>query len=350
LKSILGVSKITPKTLDTLTADAPLLSFCKGAINVIFMNYGDVDVDETLKDVKDYVDYLESGALYGYNEEYDPRSIVGDDYSNKYEKGYGNNDVTGPDAHHGTHVAGIIGANRTNNLGMKGIADNVRIIAIRAVPDGDERDKDVANAIIYAVDNGAHIINMSFGKSYSPHKDAVDKAVKYAESKGVLLIHAAGNDAKDLEKEPNFPTRYYNDGKEASTWLEIGASSWGSGDDFVADFSNYGKRKVDFFSPGVKIYSTVPGNKYKDNDGTSFASPATAGVAAMLMSYFPELTAVQVRDILRQSTRKFTDLRVTRPGSDASVKFSELSLTGGLVNAYEAVKLAMAMQNKKVEK
>jgi subtilisin family serine protease len=218
------------------------------------------------------------------------------------------------------------------------------------VPDGDERDKDVANAIIYAVDNGAHIINMSFGKSYSPHKDAVDKAVKYAESKGVLLIHAAGNDAKDLEKEPNFPTRYYNDGKEASTWLEIGASSWGSGDDFVADFSNYGKRKVDFFSPGVKIYSTVPGNKYKDNDGTSFASPATAGVAAMLMSYFPELTAVQVRDILRQSTRKFTDLRVTRPGSDASVKFSELSLTGGLVNAYEAVKLAMAMQNKKVEK
>jgi subtilisin family serine protease len=350
LKSILGISRITVQTLDTLRAEAPLLSFCKSAINIVFMNYGDVDVDKTLGDLKEYVDHLEGNALYRYNEEFDPRSIVGDNYANLYEKGYGNNDVTGPDADHGTHVAGIIAANRTNNIGINGIADNVKIMAIRAVPDGDERDKDVANAIIYAVDNGAQIINMSFGKSYSPQKEAVDKAVKYAESKGVLLIHAAGNDGKDLDKEPNYPTRLYDDGKESSTWIEIGASSWGSDNEFVANFSNYSKRKVDFFSPGVEIYSTVPGNKYKHNDGTSMASPAAAGVAAILMSYFPELSATQVRDILRQSSRRFNELMVTRPGSDQNVKFSELSITGGLVNAYEAVKLALSYQTKKPEK
>lgn len=351
LKQILSVDKITAAMLDTLKSSSPVVAFSKNAISIIFQNFGpDVDVDEVLEDLKGAVDYYRVQALYGYNEEFDSRQIVGDNYNDVNERYYGNNDVKGPDAEHGTHVAGIIAANRKNDIGMRGIADNVKIMAVRAVPNGDERDKDVANAIRYAVDNGAHIINMSFGKSYSPQKEVVDKAVKYAESKGVLLVHAAGNDGDDIDTKNNFPTRFYSDGKEAKTWIEVGASSYGADENFVASFSNYGKKSVDLFSPGVEIYSTIPDNKYKNNQGTSMASPAAAGVAAIIMSYFPDLTAVQVREILTQSTRKFDGLEVARPGSKGEkVEFSKLSRSGGLVNAYEAVKLAMTM-SKSVEK
>lgn len=351
LKQILSVDKITAAMLDTLKSSSPVVAFSKNAISIIFQNFGpDVDVDEVLEELKGAVDYYRVQALYGYNEEFDSRQIVGDNYNDVNERYYGNNDVKGPDAEHGTHVAGIIAANRKNDIGMRGIADNVKIMAVRAVPNGDERDKDVANAIRYAVDNGAHIINMSFGKSYSPQKEVVDKAVKYAESKGVLLVHAAGNDGDDIDTKNNFPTRFYSDGKEAKTWIEVGASSYGADENFVASFSNYGRKSVDLFSPGVEIYSTIPDNKYKNNQGTSMASPAAAGVAAIIMSYFPDLTAVQVREILTQSTRKFDGLEVARPGSKGEkVEFSKLSRSGGLVNAYEAVKLAMTM-SKSVEK
>src|SRR5690606_15207586 len=194
--------------------------------------------------------------------------IVGDDYADTSERFYGNGDVVGPDAGHGTHVAGTIAAERGNGLGIDGIATGVRIMAIRAVPDGDERDKDVANAIRYAVDNGAHIINMSFGKGFSPNKAVVDEAVRYAESKGVLLVHAAGNDGADLESEPSFPNRYFADGDSASLWIEVGASSWQGADQLAAPFSNYGRGRVHVFAPGVDIRSTIPGNGYEENSGT----------------------------------------------------------------------------------
>jgi len=288
---------------------------------------------------------------YGYNVDYDSRKIVGDNYANVYEKNYGNNDVIGPDATHGTHVAGIIAANRTNNLGIKGIADHVKIMAVRMLPNsGDERDKDVANAIIYAVNNGAKIINMSFGKRFSPEKIAVDKAVKYAEEKGVLLVHAAGNDGDNSDVEINFPNRLYLNGKEAKNWVEVGASSWGVGEGIVADFSNYGRKSISFFAPGVQIYSTVPANTYKNESGTSMASPATTGVAAMLMSYFPELTVTQVKDILMGSVRKFDPLKVKEPGGKREVEFSELSASGGLINAFEAVKMAQKIRKQSVVK
>src|SRR5690606_39042630 len=309
---------------------------------------GDVEVSEFLDELGYYIDQLREGVdhyrvavEYGYNTEFNSRAIVGDNPDDLYEKGYGNNDVEGPDPRHGTHVAGIIAADRDNNLGVKGIADNVRIMSVRAVPNGDERDKDVANAIIYATDNGAHIINMSFGKAFSPGKEAVDKAVKYAESKGVLLIHAAGNDGDDLDKESNFPNKTFAAGGQSKSWLEIGASSWGADENMVGSFSNYGKKSVDLFAPGVQIYSTTPDDTYEHLQGTSMAAPATSGVAAILMSYFPHLTAEQVKDILRQSTRKFDGLQVTKPGSKDAVPFEQLSSSGGMINAYEAVKLAM---------
>jgi cell wall-associated protease len=346
IKSIMKVEKLTADDVQKFETKEPALLFAKGFLLSMYKNMGEGEnIEDYVGELKGAVDYYEVIVKYGYNETFNSRAIVGDDINNLYEKGYGNNDVTGPDATHGTHVAGIIAADRTNNVGIKGIANNVKIMAVRAVPNGDERDKDVANAIIYAVDNGAHIINMSFGKSFSPQKEAVDKAVKYAEQKGVLLIHAAGNDGENIDEEKNFPTRIYADGKEAKNWIEVGASAWG-GDELVGSFSNYGKKMVAFFAPGVEVYSTVPGSKYKNESGTSMASPSTAGVAALIMSYFPELTALEVKDVLMKSTRKFDDLQVQKPGG-GKTKLDQLSITGGLINAYEAVKVAQALKAQK---
>jgi cell wall-associated protease len=350
LKVLMKVDKITAEELKKFETNDPTLLFAKGFLLAMYRNMGEEEeIESYVAELKEAVDYYEVIVKYGYNEDFDSRMIVGDDINNLSERNYGNNDVKGPDPRHGTHVAGIIAADRKNEIGIKGIADNVKIMVVRAVPNGDERDKDVANAIMYAVDNGAQIINMSFGKSFSPQKAAVDKAVRYAEQKGVLLIHAAGNDGENIDVENNFPTRFYLDGKEAKNWIEVGASAWGSDDDFVGSFSNYGKKGVSLFAPGVEIYSTVPGNKYENESGTSMASPTAAGVAALLMSYFPELTAVQVRDILMKSTRKFDNLKVQKPGG-GKTEFSQLSASGGLINAYEAVKMAQSINSMKIEK
>ena len=310
---------------------------------MVMQNFGEeVDFELVAGQLSPAVDHYGKETLYRLNMDFDPRSIVGDDWENGRETGYGNNDVEGPDAGHGTHVAGIIAANRNNDIGIRGIAENVKIMAIRAVPDGDERDKDVANAIRYAVDNGANIINMSFGKNYSYRRELVENAIRYAEKKNVLMIHAAGNSSLNLDENTNFPTAIVK-GKRAENWLEIGASSWGDNENFVGSFSNFGKGSVDVFAPGVRVYSTTPDNKYATFDGTSMAAPATSGVAAIVMSYFPELSAKQVRQVLTESTRTFTGLYVSQPGSNNQVLFSELSKSGGLVNAEKAVELATKM-------
>lgn len=350
LEYALQKDSLTIEDLASYSPTEQIYMFAKGYITSKLRNFPDATIQEALAQYKEAYDYFRVIAKFGYNEEYDSRKIVGDNYNDVYEKGYGNNDVTGPDALHGTHVAGIVAANRKNDIGIKGIADNVKIMSVRAVPNGDERDKDVANAILYAVDNGANVINMSFGKSYSPQKEAVDKAVKYAEKKGVLLVHAAGNDGEDIDKEDNFPRRQYLDGKEAKNWIEIGASSWGTDANFVASFSNYGKKNVDVFAPGVEIYSTTPNNGYLNEQGTSMAAPVVTGIAAMLMSYFPELTATDVKDIIKKSTRKFDGLEVQKPGGKGKAELTDLSNTGGLVNAYEAVRLAKEAQASKLVK
>lgn len=268
--------------------------------------------------------------------------IVKDNYYDFNDRFYGNNDVfvNNKGALHGTHVSGIIGAIRGNNLGMDGVADNVRIMAVRAVPDGDEHDKDIALAIRYAVDNGAQVINMSFGKSFSPEKKWVDDAVKYAEGKGVLLVHAAGNDAKNLDSSYNFPTPLMIDGKRPNNWITVGASGDPKLGGLTASFSNYGKKEVDVFAPGVKIYATLPGgNTYGNLQGTSMASPVVAGLAALIMEYFPTLTAAQVKQVIEKSSRN-PGTKVKDPGTDEDTDLNTLSRTGGIINAYEAVKLA----------
>lgn len=294
--------------------------------------------------------YFEGQAKY-YDPTFDPRGIVGDNYADSREWQYGNNDVKGPEAFHGTHVAGIIGAERDNDLGIKGVSDQVFIMGVRVVPDGDERDKDVANGIRYAVDNGASVINMSFGKSYKWDKKVVDDAVKYAEKHDVLLVHAAGNDGSNTDIADNFPTDSYERSgwfgkKRAKNWIEVGALNWQEGDKLAAPFSNYGKDNVDLFAPGMAIHSTTPDNGYQDAQGTSMASPVVAGVAALVRAYYPDLTAVQVKDILMKSVVPVNQ-QVLKPGTKDMVPFSQLSVSGGIVNVYNALELAAKTKGKK---
>jgi len=312
------------------------------SIMMRMFQFGIKDIDAGLAEIADERKHFQSLVDYGLNLNYNPRTIVGDNYADLYEQHYGNADVMGPDALHGSHVSGIIGALRNNNVGIKGVADNVQIMAIRTVPDGDERDKDVANAIRYAIDNGAQIVNMSFGKSFSPGKEAVDKAVRYAEQKGVLLVHAAGNEAANKDSVPNYPSRTYNDGTVATNWIEVGASSRTNDQNLVASFSNYGKASVDVFAPGVDILSTVPHqNGYTTESGTSMASPVVTGLAAVLKEYFPSLTPAEIRKIIMDSSVKYTT-RVLRPGSQELVPFNQLSISGGIANLYNAIQMAMA--------
>ena len=275
------------------------------------------------------------------------KEIVQDDESNINDRSYGNNDIMANTPMHGTHCSGIIAGVRNNEKGGDGVADNVRIMMVRAVPDGDEHDKDIANAIRYAVDNGAQVISMSFGKDFSPEKKWVDDAVKYAEKKGVLLVHAAGNDAKNIDSTDNFPTVNFLDGKRASNWITVGASGDPKNGGITASFSNYGKRDVDVFAPGVQIYATLPGgNTYGKLSGTSMACPVVAGTAALLLEYFPKLSAKQLKYVIEKSATAL-DIDVNIPGTQDKVKLSELSKTGGLLNAYAAVKLASTLKGER---
>lgn len=267
------------------------------------------------------------------------RDIVGDNDADWNQRYYGNNDVVGPDASHGTHVAGIIAANRKNNIGTNGVAIKVKIMSIRVVPDGDERDKDVANAIYYAVNNGAQVINMSFGKGFSFGKSIVDKAVLFAESKGVLIAHAAGNEANNNDVNEGYPNRRVSadlntDEKEFSNWVEVGASA-NSQSNIVASFSNFGMKTVDIFAPGLNIYSTVPGSsKYEEYSGTSMASPVVAGVMASLLSYASAASPFKLKQAMLDSARLYAGLQVFHAGRKR--EFSELSITGGIVDLYKS--------------
>lgn len=293
--------------------------------------------------IKAYKEYLEDEALYRYNVDFDPRNIVGDNWESNANPYYGNNDVAGPDPSHGTAVAGNIAAVRNNSIGPDGVTSNVKLMILRVVPDGDERDKDVANAIIYAVNNGAKVINMSFGKSYSPQKHFVDSALRIAASKDVLLVHAAGNESENNDEIIHYPYNRDDNGKVIDpNWITVGASSKNADATLPAEFSNYGQTTVDLFAPGVDLYSLAPGNAYTTVSGTSMACPVTTGVAAIIRAYYPELTAAEVKEILLASVSKYDGI-VNIPGeakSKQQTPFSALSVTGGVVNTYKALQMA----------
>jgi cell wall-associated protease len=328
----------TPTQSDAKKAKGFLLQLCKGN------GSNDLTNEQIIDELQGSIRKAE--AADKAPEEF-RKNIVKDNENDINDRNYGNNDVMASTPTHGTHCSGIIAGVRNNGKGGDGVADNVRIMMLRAVPDGDEHDKDIALAIRYAVDNGAQVVSMSFGKDFSPQKQWVDEAVKYAEKKGVLLVHAAGNDSKNIDTEDNFPTVNLLDGKKVSNWITVGASGDPKNGGVTARFSNFGKKDVDVFAPGVQIYATIPGgNTYGKMSGTSMACPVVAGTAALLLEYYPTLSATQLKYIIEKSATA-PDIDVNIPGTDEKTKLSELSKTGGLLNAYEAVKLASTLKGER---
>ncbi len=298
-----------------------------------------------LQKVDEGITHFSEQLNYNFNKEFNGRDVVGDDPYDFSSRGYGNGNPKNrfDDESHGTHVAGIIAAERNNGKGVNGVAQNVKLMSVRAVPNGDEYDKDIALAIRYAVDNGAKIINCSFGKSFSPNPEWVYDAIKYAAAKDVLIVHAAGNDSNDLDNSanPNFPNDHNYENKEiADNVIVVGALDPNYGSKMVASFSNYGNQNVDVFAPGGQVYSTMPNNAYDFQGGTSMAAPAVAGVAALIRSYYPKLSASQVKKVLMQSGLTSKTSVILGGDTENAASFSEVSKSGKMVNAYNALILA----------
>ncbi|MCB4798256.1 S8 family peptidase [Neotamlana laminarinivorans] len=335
-----GKEKYTKEDVNAIESEDESVLQAKQMAQYMFSN-GMESMDEAKEEINSGLEQINERLNYNLNKTFEGR-VTGDNPDDLSTKFYGDGNVkpTVKTESHGTHVAGIIAAERNNGLGANGVANNVEIMSIRTVPNGDEYDKDVALAIRYAVDNGASVINGSFGKSFSTHSDWVRDAIAYASEKDVVFVHAAGNDSKDVDTEPNFPDDNI-DGKEISnTYIRVGALAPKYGSGMVAGFSNYGKQNVDVFAPGASVYSTTPENEYDTKGGTSMAAPAVAGVAALIRSYYPALKASQVKQIIMDSGLALKT-KVIVGGDTSDIRsFSELSKSGKIVNAYNALIMA----------
>ncbi|MDT0538662.1 S8 family peptidase [Croceitalea sp. P059] len=333
-------------TKEELLAMKPTTEQLQQSVSILTQMYQYADsIDEVISELTEGITYFTERVNYNLNKDFDGRGVVGDSPYDFNSRGYGDGNPKNrvEDESHGTHVAGIIAAERNNGKGVNGVANNVKLMSIRAVPNGDEYDKDIALGIRYAVDNGAKIINCSFGKSFSPNAEWVYEAIEYAASKDVLIVHAAGNDGNDLDdaSNSNFPNDHKYKGTEISdNMITVGALAPSYGSKMVATFSNYGSTNVDVFAPGDDIYSTMPNNTYEFQGGTSMAAPAVAGVAALIRSYYPSLSASQVKNVLMQSGLP-SKASVILSGEPANSKpFSQVSKSGKMVNAYNALLLA----------
>ncbi len=348
----LGKKDYTKKEVSGIKTEDPTL---QQHISVLIQMYTFKDsIPEVIEELNDGIKYFSDQANYNYNVNYDGRKVVGDDPYDLNDRDYGNGNPQSisMDESHGTHVAGIIAAERNNGKGVNGVANNVQIMSIRAVPNGDEYDKDIALGIRYAVDNGAKIINGSFGKGFSPNAEWVYEAIKYAASKDVLFVHAAGNDGENLDdpSNPNYPNDQVNNGPEiADNVITVGALDPKYGSTLVADYSNYGKINVDVFAPGTDIYSTYPQNTYEYSPGTSMAAPAVAGLAALIWSQNPKLTAPQVKKIIMKSGLpiKAKVILGGEPGKTATL--DDISTSGRIVNAYNALIMAESVAAGKIQ-
>ena len=337
------------KALETSSKD---LSQSKNFLVQVMSNVGD-DLSEAEEQLQRGVDYYSDRVKYHYGKELNATADRGDDPDDFDDtENYGNNDVDGPKpkedvVKHGTHVAGIIAAERNNGIGMNGVASNAKIMAIRAVPDGDEYDKDIAYAIRYAVDNGAKVINTSFGKYYSTHPDWVIDAIQYAAENDVLIVNAAGNEGIDLDEKRVYPNDQTPDDatEVADNFINVGAIGPRIGESLVASFSNYGKANLDIFAPGASIYSTVPNDEYEFLQGTSMAAPAVSGIAAMIRSYYPDLTATQVKQVIMRSGIKYEEEVILGGDPQNKAPFTEIGVTGRFANLYNALIEAHKMSN-----
>lgn len=342
----LGKEDYTQEELADLEVTSQEMEQYQGFLMQVMANVGE-SIPDALEQLNEAIDYFSGRLNSHFNLDLEARTVLGDDPDDLNDTDYGNNEVMGPDPQkediqHGTHVAGIIAAQRDNNIGINGVAHNVEIMAIRAVPDGDEYDKDIALAIRYAVDNGATVINTSFGKYFSPHPEWVRDAIRYAAENDVLIVNAAGNEGIDLDQTAVYPNDQSPENPEeiADNMLTVGALNYEYGSNLVASFSNYGKQSVDVFAPGTQIWSTTPNNEYEFLQGTSMAAPAVAGVAAIIRSFYPRLSAAQVKRVIMDSGLSSNATVILGGDSTNKAKFSELSRSGKMVNLYNALIMA----------
>ncbi|MEM8937902.1 MAG: S8 family peptidase [Bacteroidota bacterium] len=339
----LGKEVYTKEDLQSIDAPNEQMQQNVAILNQMF-SYGD-DIPTVIEELNEGITYFAEQVNFNLNKDFDGRKPVGDDPYNFSDTSYGNGDPKNrvESESHGTHVAGIIAAERNNGKGVNGVANNAQIMSLRAVPNGDEYDKDIALAIRYAVDNGAKIINCSFGKSFSPNAEWVYNAITYAASRDVLIVHAAGNDGNDLDNpdNPNYPNDHKYAGSEISNnVITVGALASKYGSEMVAGFSNYGTANVDVFAPGAEVYSTMPNNAYEFQGGTSMAAPAVAGIAALIRSYYPQLSASQVKQVLMQSGLGTKTSVIVSGDASKATTFDKISKSGKMVNAYNALLLA----------
>jgi len=352
LKKALGKDAYSKADFESFKTESIVL---KQKLSVLAQMYTFVDsIPEAIKEIKAGVLHFTEMADYNLNKDFNGRAPVGDNPYVLTDVPYGNGNPQNQvkEESHGSHVAGIVGAQRNNELGVNGVAENVKIMALRAVPNGDEYDKDIALGIRYAVDNGAKIINASFGKSYSPNVAWVYEAIRYAAERNVLVVHAAGNEGENLDdpSHPNFPNDQIDNGPEiADNLITVGALGPVYGDNLVAEFSNYGAINVDVFAPGAAIYSSMPGNEYEFQQGTSMAAPAVAGVAALVWSYYPKLSASELKKILMLSGVRSQIAVVLPSDPDKKAPFNTLSVSGRMVNAHNALILAKQFTDKKIK-
>ncbi|SDS37048.1 S8 family peptidase [Gramella sp. MAR_2010_147] len=342
----LGTEDYTKEQLSDFKPQSQQMTQYKSILTQIQYNVNE-NIPEALTELEEAIDYYKDRLATHFNMDLDGRAKVGDDPYDITDTNYGNNEVQGPEADkenvkHGTHVAGIIAADRSNNIGFKGVSGNAKILVVRAVPDGDEYDKDIALGIRYAVDNGAKVINTSFGKYFSPNPEWVIDAIKYAADNDVLIVNAAGNEGIDLDTNRVYPNDQdpSNSNEIADNFLTVGALNYEYGSGLVADFSNYGKSNVDVFAPGTKIWSTTPNNTYEYLQGTSMASPAVAGIAAIIRGYYPQLSAAQVKQVIMDSGLTTKATVIVGGDTNNTKKFDNLSISGKMANLYNALILA----------
>lgn len=348
VKAFLGKETYTKEDVMGMEASTEAMQRNK---SILLQMYSFKDsIPEVIEELGDGITYFTEQLNYNLNKDFNGREVVGDDPYDYNDTDYGNGNPNNrvDDESHGTHVAGIIAAERNNGLGANGVANNVEIMSIRAVPNGDEYDKDIARGIRYAVDNGAKIINGSFGKSFSPNAQWVYDAIKYAADNDVLFVHAAGNDGANLDDpaNPNYPNDQINNGAEfADNVITVGALDPKYGSELVASYSNYGKINVDVFAPGTDVYSTYPNNEYEYSPGTSMAAPAVSGVAALVWSQYPDLSAKQVKKIILNSGLPVKTKVVLGGDNTKSASLAEISTSGKMVNAYNALIMASKVSN-----
>ncbi|OIQ27248.1 MAG: peptidase S8 [Bacteroidetes bacterium MedPE-SWsnd-G2] len=348
ISAYLKKEEYTKEEVEAITTDDAGLNNNVAFIKQIY-GFGLGSVSDAKKELKGGLDYFSESLNFNLNKDFNGRK-TGDNVNDLADVGYGDGNVkpVKKSESHGTHVAGIIAAERNNGLGANGVANNVEIMSIRAVPNGDEYDKDIALAIRYAVDNGAKVINGSFGKYYSTHSDWVRDAIAYAGANDVVFVNAAGNEGLDLDQKACYPNDQVNNGPEVSeTFITVGALDPSYGSKMVAGFSNYGTINVDVFAPGGKVYSTTPENEYDTKGGTSMAAPGVAGIVALVRSQYPDLTAVQVKQIILDSGLPLNTKVIVGGDAEDVRTFTGLSKSGKIANAYNALIMAQQMSKSK---